>query len=311
MVGFVQTLNAGSDVQTDLLRFTFTEYHMGINARIVAYAPDQTTAEKACEAAFKRIAELEQVMSDYRPDSELMKMCAISASEPVQVSDDLFKVLTASMNISKRTNGAFDVTVGPLVQLWRKARRETKLPAATEIEAAKKLVGWQKITLDSKAKTVKLAREGMKLDLGGIAKGYACDEALKAMRRYGVTSALIEMGGDIVLGDGPPGAMGWRISVPNASSPGKPAELALKNCAISSSGDTEQFVVIDGVRHSHVVNTKTGYGLSTRVQASVIAPNGFTADPISTALTLMEPEKHSVLLRHYPSVHTYRRIARD
>jgi thiamine biosynthesis lipoprotein len=312
MASYALTATAHSPVRqepAELSRFTLVEYHMGIDARIVLYAPDQKTAEVAAEAAFKRIAVLEDVMSDYRPTSELMRLCAKPAKTPVKISADLFKVLEESQKISSQTGGAFDVTVGPLIQLWRKARKEGKLPDPALIRAAKKLVGYRKLKLNAKDQTATLAENGMKLDLGGIAKGLAADEALIQLQKNGVKSALIEMGGDIVLGDAPPKTEGWQVIVPNNTS-GKP-EMTLKNCAISSSGDTEQFVVIGGKRYSHVVDPKTGQGLTRRVQASIIAPNGLTSDPISTALTVLNERGRERLLRNYRTSKVFIKTASD
>ncbi len=281
---------------------------MGISARIVLYAADLESAERAGRAAFARIADLEAKMSDYRADSEVMRLCAKSG-EPVKLSDDLFTVLDRSQRLARETNGAFDITIGPLVQLWRQARKDAKLPTATAIAAAKKLVGYNKLKLDPKTRSARITTPGMRIDLGGIAKGFAGDEALKAMRKEGIKSALIELGGDIILGDAPPKTAGWKISVPNAASPGYPAEMTLKNCAISTSGDTEQFVVIGGVRYSHVVDPKSGKGLTKRVQASVIAPNGFTSDPLSTALTIIPEAQRAALLRRYPGTKMFIKVA--
>ncbi len=293
--------------QTELTRFTLVEYHMGIDARLVVYATNKQVVDKACEAAFKRIAQLDDIMSDYRPKSELMRFCAQPKGTAVKISDDLFRVFERSQTISRRSGGAFDITVGPVVQLWRRARKEGKLPDPALIVAARKLVGDQKLTLDAKTHTAMLAMDGMKLDLGGIAKGYASDEALKVLRKNGIKIALIEMGGDLVLGDSPPNSKGWTVRVPNDKS----KELTLHNCAISSSGDTEQFVVIDGKRYSHVVDPKTGQGLTKRVQASIIARDGFTTDPISTALTLLDKRGRARLMRWYPSSKTFIKIASE
>jgi thiamine biosynthesis lipoprotein len=310
LLGLVGAFSAPQD-QTiqraeQLTRFTLVEYHMGIDARLVVYAPSQEVAYRACEAAFKRIAELDQAMSDYRPTSELMQFCAKPRGTRVKLSADLFKVLHRSQKISVQTGGRFDCTVGPLVQLWRKARKSKTLPTAQEIQSATGLVSYRKLHLDPRSQTAWLDRDGMKLDLGGIAKGYASDEALKTLRANGIKSALIEMGGDLVLGDAPPASAGWEVNVPNAG-----ATMHLQNCAISSSGDTEQFVEIAGKRYSHVVDIKTGLGLSDRTQASIIAKDGFTTDPISTALTLLDKKGRDRLLRAYPGTQVFVKTARD
>ena len=289
-----------------LTRFTLVEYHMGIDARLVVYASSQDVANRACEAAFKRIAELEQAMSDYRQTSELMQFCSKPRGTRVKLSPDLFKVLERSQHISKQTGGRFDCTVGPLVQLWRKARKSKVLPTTEEILAAKRLVSYRFLHLDRRNQTAWLDRDGMKLDLGGIAKGYASDEALRSLQGNGVKTALIEMGGDLVLGDAPPSTEGWSVEIPNA---GK--TMTLRNCAISSSGDTEQFVEINGKRYSHVVDTRSGYGLSERVQATIIARDGFITDPLSTALTLLNEKGRDKLQRAYPGTQVFIKVARD
>lgn len=295
-------------VGEDLERFTFTQVHMGMQTRIVVYAANQAKAETACEAAYKRIADLDSIMSDYRQDSELMKLCAKSGGPIVKISPDLLRVLLRAQEMSKHTGGAFDVTAGPLIQLWRQARRSGTLPPAADIAKAKALIGWKKLTLDKKNSSAKLALTGMKLDLGGIAKGYACDEAIMVLKRHGLMSALVEMGGDVVLSDAPPATKGWTIRVPNAGPEHAPIDMVLKNCAISSSGDTEQFTVIEGVRYSHVVDPRTGRALTNRVQATVVARDGLTSDPLSTALTIVPSASRNRLLKKYPGSKAYVRI---
>lgn len=281
---------------------------MGIDARLVVYAPDRPAAERACTAAFARIAALDTIMSDYRPDSELMRLCARAGGPAVKVSPDLFIVLRRAQQVSRESAGAFDVTVGPLIQLWRKARKTSVLPEPAEIEHARSLVGWQKVKLDEKAHTVRLTVPGMKLDLGGIGKGYAGDAAQKVLKQQGITRALVEMGGDIVVTDPPPGAEGWTIRVPNAGDDKGPADLHLANRAISTSGDTEQFVVIGGKRYSHIVDPRTGQALTSRVEVSVLAPNGLTSDPLSKVVSILGVEERTKLLKAYPGTTAYVRV---
>jgi thiamine biosynthesis lipoprotein len=310
VLGLVGAFSVPQDQTTQkaeqLTRFTLVEYHMGIDARLVVYASSQDVANRACEAAFKRIAELEQAMSDYRQTSELLQFCSKPRGTRVKLSPDLFKVLERSQHISKQTGGRFDCTIGPLVQLWRKARKSKVLPTTEEILAAKRLVSYRFLHLDRRNQTAWLDRDGMKLDLGGIAKGYASDEALRSLQKNGVKAALIEMGGDLVLGDAPPNTEGWSVQIPNAEK-----TVFLKSCAVSSSGDTEQFIEINGKRYSHVVDTRSGYGLSERVQATIIARDGFTTDPLSTALTLLNEKGRDKLNRAYPGTQVFIKVARD
>lgn len=288
-------------------RYEYSQVAMGVRARIIAYASSEGQAERACKAAFDRIACIEDVMSDYRPTSELTRLCGQAGGSPVVVSPELFYVLTKSQDLARRSNGAFDVTVGPLVKLWREARKSGTLPGKDEIEAARKLVGWGKVTLDGKRRTVRLAVPGMKLDLGGIAKGYACDEAIKALKQYGITSAMVEMGGDIVVSGPPPECTGWSVDIPNADSNHR--RQVLSNVAVSSSGDVSQYVEIGGKRYSHIVDPRTGLGLTDRIAVTVIAPNGITSDGLSTAISVLGAAKGGALAKTYPKTRAYIRRA--
>jgi thiamine biosynthesis lipoprotein len=306
-------------------RFTFTEYHMGVDTRLVVYAPTKEKAETACAAAFEKIAQLDTMMSDYQIHSELMLLCDQpgwgAGAKPVKVSPELFRTLQESVKISRLTNGLFDVTVGPLVRLWRKAKKTGILPTEKESLQAKAKVGWKKLRLDEKAGTASLAEAGMKLDLGAIGKGYADDAAQQVLKANGITRALVDMGGDIVVSDPPPGEIGWTIDVPNAMPKGGShgerkdldehiPKMQISNCAISTSGDTEEFVIIGGRRYSHVINPHTGWALTHRVQATVIGPKGLLTDPISTAMTLVGPKARKRLEAAYPGMKVFVKVLR-
>lgn len=283
--------------QGELSHFEYKQVHMGVQARIVLFAPDSATARRAAVAAYDRIAELDQIMSDYRNDSELMQLCDRAGTEPVPVSDDLFTVLETAQRLARQSNGAFDVTIGPLVRLWREARRTERLPRSAELEAAQAKVGWKLMKLDSSDQTVELTVPAMQLDLGGIAKGYAADEALAALRMHGANRVLFEFGGDVVVGDPPPGKKGWDVAAA-LGSPGENA-VVIENEAFSTSGDTQQFVIVDGTRYSHVVDPRTGIGLTDRTAATVVGPRGALTDALATTLAIMGPEKGPALISTY------------
>ncbi len=304
LVSFVMW-SAPARGQGRLERFEYRQVHMGLQVRILLYAPNENAAFDAAKAAFSEISRLDAVMSDYRPDSELMKLVQRADREPVRVSRDLFNVLNQAQTLAEQSDGAFDVTIGPLVRLWRTARRDERLPDPARIDSARALVGWRGLVLDSAAQTVRLNRPGIQIDLGGIAKGYAVDRAFASLRARGVTRALIEFGGDYRLGDPPPGTDGWDVEIAHADSAHR--FMRLQNVAVASSGDTEQYVEVDGVRYSHVVDPRTGIGLTTRIAATVIAPVGITADALATALTVTTPEQRGKLLENYPAVLTYLR----
>lgn len=292
-----------------LQKFDFESKHMGTTFRVVLYAADKPAAKTAADAAFARVAELDGIMSDYKKDSELMLLCKAFATEtgpPVKVGDDLFFVLQKGDELSRKSDGAFDVTVGPVVQLWRLARRTQMLPDAKEFAAAREKVGYQKVKLDAAKKTAQLLTPGMQLDLGGIAKGYAADEALKLLReKFGIKQALVAASGDITCGDPPPGEAGWKVDIAPVSKSQKPRSLTLANQAVSTSGDLEQFVEIGGVRYSHVLDPRTGLGLTGRRSVTVIAPNGVTADSMTKAVSVLPPDRALKLVEETPGAAAY------
>jgi len=286
-----------------LVRHEYAQLHMGVQARLIVYAPSTDEGELAAKVAYSRVAELEDIASDYRPTSELMRLCARAGQGPVKVSDELFTMLSHAQEVARRSGGAFDVTVGPYVRLWRAARKAKQLPSPEALAEARQLVGWEKVKLDAENRTVELTAPGMRLDLGGIAKGYAGDEAIRVLREHGVRSALFEAGGDIVVSDAPPGAKGWEIEIPDHLN-GSTQFIYVVNRGVSTSGDTEQFLEIDGKRYSHVVDPRTGIGLTSRHEATVVAPNGLTSDPLSTAASVLGLEGYK-FVKSFPGARPY------
>ncbi len=292
-----------------LARFEFTQYHMGNDIRIVLYAANSDIAIKAAASAFDRFAELDDIMSDYRANSELMKLCSKSGGAPVPVSKDLFDVLKKSQEFAELSNGAFDVTCSPIVRLWRTARKTKVLPKENEISAARALTGYKFLKLNEAHKTAQLMKLGMQLDLGGIGKGYGADQAQIVLKHLGIKSALIQAGGDIVVSNPPPGKEGWVVQVSNAATAAEGPDLTFANCAVSTSGDTEQFVEIDGKRYSHIVDPRTGIGLTDRIQVTIIAPNGTTSDGLTKIVSVLGPKIGIPLTQKYRGTKVYFRYA--
>jgi len=274
---------------TELQRFEFTETHMAVPFRIVLYATNKTHAKVAAGAAFARIAHLNTKLSDYDLDSELSKLSRTSGEGRfVPVSDDLWRVLEAAQYWATRSGGAFDVTVGPVVNLWRHARRLQQFPRADRLAEARSRVGYTNVVLDAKNRAVLLRVAQMRLDLGGIAKGFAADEALTTLRRHGVPRALIAAAGDIRVGAPPPRSPGWTIGLDSGGKTNTPPEsVLLSNAAVATSGDLFQFLELDGVRYSHIVDPRTGVGLTNSPLVTVIAPNGMMADALATAVSVL------------------------
>ena len=272
-----------------LKRFEYSLPRMGTMFRIEVYAADAEQASKAAEAAFGRAEELEQIMSDYRPDSELMRLARDGSSAPFPVSSDLYDVLAKSIRTSELSRGAFDVSVGPLVNIWRAARKTGRLPDPGEIAKAKALVGYRNIQLDPAHHTAFLKRAGMMLDLGAIGKGYAADQMLAVLESQGIRQAMVEAGGEVIVGDPPPASSGWKVGVDSADvdAGGAPCTLLLHGAAVSTSGDEHQFLELNGHRYSHVINPATGWALEGESSTTVIARDSATADSLGTTFSLM------------------------
>ncbi len=303
-------------------RFEFEEPHMGTLVRLVLFAADRPAASAAARAAFDRVAELDAALSDYRDSSEVSRLARAAGGPPVPVGPDLFAVLERAQDVGRRSGGAFDVTVGPLVRLWRRTLRTGDWPDPARRAEALSCVGSDKMHLDPAARTVLLDRPGMRIDLGGIAKGYAGDQALRVLRARDVSSALVAVGGDVVAGDAPPGEAGWVVVVepdePTRAGERLPGEagwvvvvepdeptragerLLLRQAAVSTSGDSQQWVERDGVRYSHVLDPRTGIGLTGRRRATVVAREGVTADGLATAACVLGPAEAVALVEATP-----------
>ncbi|HEY5311835.1 MAG TPA: FAD:protein FMN transferase [Pirellulales bacterium] len=282
-----------------LHRFSYRQNQMGAPVELILYSADERSANTAAEAVWTRFRQLNRVLSDYDPESELSQLSDTAGSgRKVPVSQDLWTVLQAAQELSARSGGAFDITVGPYVKLWRRARREKQFPPRERLQTAAQSVGYQFLHLDPAGRTAQLSRPGMRLDLGGIAAGYACDEALRVLAKLGIRRALIDASGDILTGDPPPGQSGWKIGIaPLESRTGPPTRyLLLAHAAVTTSGDAWQFVELDGRRYSHIVDPRTGLGLTTRSSVTVVAGDCITADSLATAACVLGPAKGIALV---------------
>lgn len=264
-----------------LERFEAVEPHMGSLAGITLFARNAAEAKAAFAAAYGRIAELDRILSDYRADSELNAL----STQPREVSRELESVLRFALELSRRTNGAFDVTVGPMSRLWRQ-----RAPITAEARA---LVDWRALYV--RGGRAWLGREGMRLDLGAIGKGFAADEALRTLRKMGIDRALVAASGDIVCGEAPPGTRGWTVAAGGR-------RLLLRRAAVSTSGDTEQYFERDGQRYSHILDPRAGASVTGVLEAAVVAPRGMVADALATSTRVIGLEAGRLLARRYRAV---------
>lgn len=274
-------------------RFEYKAEKMGVPVRLIFYAASEDQAEKVSDEVYARFDELNTIMSDYYPDSEIIQVCRKSGKTGsfVPLSPDLYKILTESRRFTDLTQGAFDITVSPIVKLWRRSRIFKTLPPEEYLNKAKELTGNRNWELDPK-KGVRLLKKDVRFDVGGIAKGYAMDEALKIFAKSGITRVLIDAGGDVRLGDAPPNAKGWRIGIASLAKTGEADRFVeLSNCGIATSGDTFRYVEINGVRYSHLIDPRTGSPMTVHRIVSVIASDGTTADALASAFSILPPRQ--------------------
>lgn len=283
---------------------------MGTFSRVVVIARSERAAEACIKAAFDVQDRVETRMSYHRENSELNQVNRLAAEKPMPVNPMTFEVLKQAVHFSEVSDGAFDVTVGPLVDLWRTAGEKNEMPSEDALAEARRKVGYQKLILDDKAATVRFAEEGMRIDLGGIAKGYAVDKAVEAMRKQGALGGMVDLGGNIrCFGLAPRGQQKWRIGLqdPNVAADDFDGTkyllvLELGNESVATSGDYRRFSVVKGEKESHILDARSGKGARKLVSDTIIAPDATTADALSTAVNVLGAEAGMALVERLPSV---------
>lgn len=291
---------------------------MGTRVRVLCYAPSEAAGKAAADAAFREATRLNAVYSDYDRTSELSVLNrSAGTAEGRRVSDDLFRVLSRGEYWHYKSGGAFDPTVGPIVKVWRWARRNRRMPSDERLKAARERSGFAHLVIDPDDRTVRLTKAGMMLDLGGIAKGAIADAMIATLAEHGVTRALVDAGGDVVCSDGPPDRKGWKVAMLPLPAVDRDVEAALArpepryvwvtHAAVATSGDAFQYVELDGKRYSHIVDPRTGLGLTSQLGVSVIVRKGDAhkspgtdADALASALNVLGPAKSLALLEKLP-----------
>lgn len=285
-------------------RYVFNKPLMGSQFKITIEANDSTLASQAAHASFDRISELNDIMSDYRDGSEINKLSASSGTDTwVHVSPDLYSIIEQSVEISKSTNGYFDITVGPVVKEWRRALRRNYFPDKKTIRKKRKSVGYRHILFDKINQSIKLTHPDMKLDLGGIGKGYAADQAILVLKKLGYHSVIVDAGGDLTISNPPMGESGWKIEINSGTGQQDSVyTLDIANAGIATSGATYRFLEHKGKKYSHIVNPKTGIGLQYHIRTTIIGPDGTTADALSTAVSIAGIKKSKKIISKFPGV---------
>lgn len=287
----------------ELQRFEFSEPKMGTTFRIVCYTDSQEKARTAADAAFTRIDSLNRIFSDYQEDSEVSRLSQTAGSgEKVPISAELWEVLRYSRQLSRKSKGAFDVSIGPLSKLWRRAFRQMEFPNMEKIQEARSLVDFRNVKLYRKGRRARLRTAGMRLDLGGIAKGYTVDAVYQTLLKYGINRALVDGGGDIYAGDPPPGASGWEVQLMAGEEGTAPKKIVLMRRAIASSGSTYKYLEWEGEKYSHIIDPRTGMGITETSIINVAAGSCMQADAFASTLSILNDLERAHLLERFPQV---------
>jgi len=250
-------------------------YAMGTEYTMDLYGANTTILEGAAEQASEEVKRIDQLLSNYIPDSELSTVNREAYEHPVAVSPELFTLLSDCIDYSRKSQGSFDITVGPLMKVWGFYKDSGHLPHRAEIRAALDQIGYENIQLDPARHTVRFRKKGMSLDPGGVGKGYAVDKMVAVLRANGITCALVSAGGSSIYGIGAPpdDPRGWYIRIRDPKNERKTAdEVYLKDNSVSTSGNYEKFFFAEGKLYSHIMDPRTGYPSEGMLSVSVIAP---------------------------------------
>lgn len=258
----------------ELLRLESSAEAMGSTYSVVLYGPDRDRLEEAAELAFAEAKRLDAELSNYKPDSPWSQVNRFAAEKPVSVPPELFDLLAACVRYSQLSEGAFDITVGPLMRVWGFYKGSGHMPKLGEVKASLQHVGYKNILLDPKTQTVRFARPGMEMDPGGIGKGFAVDKMADVLRKAGITSALVSGSGSSIYAIGtPPGEKGWTISIRDPKDETKSVQdIVLKDESLSTSGSYEKFFMADGKIYAHIMDPRTGFPAQGMLSVSVITP---------------------------------------
>ncbi len=283
-----------------LVRYEASHESMGTVFTVVAYGRDRNFLGEVVEQVFQEVDRVDAQMSNYKPESELSAINREAASHAVLVEPHLFQLLKESVRYSRETNGAFDITVGPLMKHWGFFRGRGRLPSQAEITSVLKHVGYQHIELDAAARTIRFDESGIEIDLGGIAKGYAVDQGVEILRSNSIASALVSGGTSSIYALGaPPGERGWRVTIRDPYQARKPADaLLLRDYSLSTSGSYEKFFEIGGKTYCHIMDPRTGWPVQNMLSTTVLAPSTTESDALSKLFVLGVEGSRRILAAH-------------
>lgn len=277
-------------------------YMMGTSIEVQAFGGDAAIRKSAIDEAFAAFAEVDRLMSNYRDDSELSLVNRRAAAGTVDVSEPMFSVLAAARRVSTASNGAFDVTVGPLVRLWGFHDKKPHLPTAAELAAVRPLVDYRNLLLDPPKRSVRFARPGVEIDLGGIAKGFAVEIAADVLRRHGL-GGFIDAGGNQYLLGTPPGKRTWTVGIKNPDVPDRVMGVVeTGEISVSTSADSSNFLVANGLKYGHILDPRTLEPSSAALSVTILSRDGTLADAMSKAAFILGPKEGLALVDSFPGM---------
>jgi thiamine biosynthesis lipoprotein len=285
-------------LSAQLKRFEFSQIKMGSPFNIIFYYSDSTGAVQLAKECFLMVDSLNRIFSDYDSASEASRLPE-QANQPVKLSDELFSIILLSKHAWVKSGKTFDVSMGALTQLWRKAGKEKRFPAAEEINTAKAVSGFENVVINEADKSISFKKPGIRFDFGGIVKGYAAQQVIDYLKTKHISAALADAGGDIAMSETPPGKSGWRIAInlPGSETAYWDKKPELQNCAVATSGDVYRYSIHEGKKYSHIIDPRSGYGVTSQRNVTVIAADGATADWLATACSILPVKKAMRLAR--------------
>jgi thiamine biosynthesis lipoprotein len=282
-----------------LKRFEFTENKMGAPFTLIFYCEDSVSANALSKESFALVDRFNSIFSDYSSTSEVGKLASMAVVKDQKVSDELFGLIQISKQAWIRSGKTFDITIGALTQLWRKAKKENRFPTPVEIKEAKDKTGFEKLIINGSTQTISFKKPGMSFDFGGIVPGYVAQKVMDLLKSKNIGNALVDASGDIVTGESPPGNAGWTVGInfPESRYEMLDEKLELKNFAVSTSGDVYRYIIHEGKRYSHIIDPKTGYGVTSQRNVTVINKHGADADWLATACSVLPIKKALALAK--------------
>lgn len=261
---------------------------MGTQVELKAFHHNPAEVQQAFSEVQQRVAELAGILTDYDSASETRQLSTRAQQNWVSVSDPLWQVLVASERWHQLSQGAFDSSLGQLTQLWRKYRRAARQPSPEQQQWARQHSGWHCVQLDRELQQVMFSCNDLRLDFGAIGKGYVVDQAFAVLEQHGLQQILVNISGNMRAGEPPPGRDGWRIEIAPLERGAQPLrQMLVAHTALATSGDLWQFMVIDGIRRSHILDPRTGVGVPGPVCATVISPTATDADALATTACIL------------------------